>query len=198
MISCTVFPTDLDISSHFREIIRIAIARALVRKPRVLVLDEATSALDNESEAIVQEAIDKLMQSRDHTVVVIAHRLSTIRNADRIALIADGKVAEYGSHEELIDKPNGRYKRLFESSKRRSTVESVGLRKSNLTISKIEEVEQEEEVNWEEKIREEEQKAFSVARARRMARPDLKYMFVGAVGAVISGGVFPTWGILLR
>jgi ATP-binding cassette subfamily B (MDR/TAP) protein 1 len=164
-----------------------------------LILDEATSALDNESEAIVQQAINNLMQSRERTVVVIAHRLSTIRNADRIALIAEGKVAECGSHDELINKPHGRYKRLFESSKRRSTVESVGLRTGGShQISKIEEEEKEEEIDWEEKIAEEEKKAFSVARARQMARPDATFLLFGALGAVICGGVFPTWGILFR
>lgn len=178
---------------------RIAIARALVRKPHVLILDEATSALDNESEAVVQQAINNLMESREHTVVVIAHRLSTIRNADRIALISEGKVVECGSHDELINKPHGRYKRLFESSKRRSTVESVGLRSSTAhSITKIDEEEKEEEINWEEKIAEEERNAFSVARARQMARPDSSFLVIGALGAVVAGGIFPTWGILFR
>jgi len=176
---------------------RVAIARALVRRPKVLILDEATSALDNESEAIVQAAIDRLMQSKDHTVIVIAHRLSTIRNADRIALISDGKVLEYGSHDELIEKPNGRYKRLFESSKRRSTVDSVGLRRSTLTVNKVkEEEDDDEEIDWEAKIKEEEEKAFSAKRARQMAAPDTKFILAGAIGAVICGGVFPLWGIL--
>ena len=83
---------------------RVAIARALVRKPRVLILDEATSALDNESESIVQDAINRLMSSKELTVIVIAHRLSTVRNADKIALIAEGRVIEFGSHNELIAK----------------------------------------------------------------------------------------------
>merc|ERR1719223_272382 len=73
---------------------RVAIARALAKDPQILLLDEATSALDNESERIVQEALDKVMQSRERTCIVIAHRLSTIRNADRIAYIGDGKVKE--------------------------------------------------------------------------------------------------------
>jgi ATP-binding cassette, subfamily B (MDR/TAP), member 1 len=191
-----VGPTVSSLITYF-DTVRIAIARALVRKPRVLILDEATSALDNESEAIVQEAITKLMESRDHTVVVIAHRLSTIRNADRIAVIAEGKVMECGSHDELMNKPHGRYKRLFDSSKRRSTVESLGLQKgADQKITTIDEEEQIEEINWEEKIAEEEKKSFSVARARQMAKPDVSYLFIGALGAVICGGIFPTWGIL--
>ncbi|MFF3171249.1 ABC transporter ATP-binding protein [Streptomyces sp. NPDC057900] len=80
---------------------RLAIARALIRDPRVLVLDEATSALDNHSEALVQEALSRLVHGR--TVFVVAHRLSTIRNADRIVAMEGGRIAEVGSHSELLD-----------------------------------------------------------------------------------------------
>jgi ATP-binding cassette subfamily B (MDR/TAP) protein 1 len=75
---------------------RIAIARALLKKPKILLFDEATSALDSQSEAVVQEAITSLMESKNQTVVVIAHRLSTIKNADRIAVVADGVIKELG------------------------------------------------------------------------------------------------------
>jgi ATP-binding cassette subfamily B (MDR/TAP) protein 9 len=83
---------------------RIALARSLVRKPKVLLLDEATSALDTESEAVVQAALDKVMKQQGRTVLVIAHRLSTVKNADLIVCIADGKVAEKGTHDELVAK----------------------------------------------------------------------------------------------
>ena len=91
---------------------RIAIARAFIKNAPIVILDEATSALDNQSEAIVQKAIDNLMQ--DKTVFIIAHRLSTIKNADKIAVINEGHLVELGSHEELISIPNGNYKKLYE------------------------------------------------------------------------------------
>ena len=91
---------------------RIAIARALIRNPKVLLLDEATSALDNESEGIVQAALDRVHAGR--TTVVVAHRLTTIRNADLIVALKDGKVNEMGTHEELM-KRRGLYYDLVES-----------------------------------------------------------------------------------
>jgi len=91
---------------------RVAIARAMLKDAPIVILDEATSALDNKSEAIVQKALDNLMQNK--TVFVIAHRLSTIQNADRIAVVNEGELAELGTHEELINIPNGKYKHLYE------------------------------------------------------------------------------------
>jgi subfamily B ATP-binding cassette protein MsbA len=91
---------------------RVAIARAIIKKAPIVILDEATSALDNESEAIVQKALNNLMKNR--TVFVIAHRLSTIINANRIAVIQDGKMTELGTHEELIQNQNGFYKKLYD------------------------------------------------------------------------------------
>ena len=92
---------------------RIGIARAFLKNAPVLILDEATSALDNEAEKIVQQAIENLM--KDRTVFVIAHRLTTVQNADRIAVIKDGKLVELGNHNELINIPDGVYRHLYES-----------------------------------------------------------------------------------
>lgn len=91
---------------------RVAIARAMLRNAPIVILDEATSALDNESEAIVQKAMDNLMQNR--TVFIIAHRLSTIKNANRIAVINEGELVELGKHEELMSIEHGQYKALYE------------------------------------------------------------------------------------
>ena len=89
---------------------RLAIARALIQDPEIMILDEATSALDSESEKLVQEALEKLMKNR--TTFVIAHRLSTIVDADKIVVMKQGKILEVGTHEELIKK-DGAYKGLY-------------------------------------------------------------------------------------
>ncbi len=91
---------------------RVAIARAMIKNTPIVILDEATSALDNKSEAIVQKALDNLIQNK--TVFVIAHRLSTIKNADRIAVINEGELVELGNHDELMSIPNGQYRALYE------------------------------------------------------------------------------------
>jgi ABC-type multidrug transport system fused ATPase/permease subunit len=88
----------------------LAIARSLVRNPRILLLDEATSALDAESEQIVQEALERASSGR--TTVTIAHRLSTVRNADRIFVFEHGNIVEEGNHEQLMAQPDSLYRQL--------------------------------------------------------------------------------------
>ena len=100
---------------------RIAIARAILKDPRILILDEATSVLDTESERVVQEALNRLMVGR--TSIIIAHRLSTIKNADRILVLDKGKLVEDGTHEELMAK-NGLYAHLYQIQYRTNKEES--------------------------------------------------------------------------
>ncbi|KAK8672827.1 hypothetical protein V6N13_111186 [Hibiscus sabdariffa] len=91
---------------------RIAIARAIIKAPKILLLDEATSALDSESECIVQEALDNASIGR--TTIIVAHRLSTIRHADLIDVVQDGQVMEIGSHDELMVNEKGFYPMLVQ------------------------------------------------------------------------------------
>jgi ABC-type multidrug transport system fused ATPase/permease subunit len=91
---------------------RITIARAILRDPSILILDEATSSLDAESEKAVQEALNTLMRSDRRITFVIAHRLSTIRNADRILVLDEGRIAEEGKHDELLAR-GGIYSKLY-------------------------------------------------------------------------------------
>ena len=91
---------------------RIAIARALLKNAPVMIFDEATSSLDSESEALIQEAIDKLIQSK--TSIIIAHRLSTIRNTDRILVIDEGEIKNVGTHDDLMQDENSIYRKLYE------------------------------------------------------------------------------------
>jgi subfamily B ATP-binding cassette protein MsbA len=90
---------------------RVAIARAILADPRILILDEATSSLDSESEAMIQDGLNRLRHGR--TTFVIAHRLSTIRSADQILVLENGEIAERGTHDQLLAL-NGRYKQLYD------------------------------------------------------------------------------------
>lgn len=92
---------------------RLSIARVFLKNPEILILDEATSSLDNATEALIQEALNSLKQGR--TTIVVAHRLSTIRNASEILVVSNGKIIESGTHEKLLKKRNGVYKKLYES-----------------------------------------------------------------------------------
>jgi ATP-binding cassette subfamily B (MDR/TAP) protein 1 len=93
---------------------RLAIARAIIRDPSILLLDEATSALDTESEMVVQQALDRLLEATRRTTLIIAHRLSTVQNADKICVVYNGKVVESGPHRELLAIPGGHYAKLVQ------------------------------------------------------------------------------------
>ena len=92
---------------------RVALARAVLSDARILILDEATSSLDSISEQLLQQAVEEVTRGR--TTIVIAHRLSTVQRADRILLFEDGAVVEEGTHRQLLAKPDGRYRRLFDA-----------------------------------------------------------------------------------
>jgi len=174
---------------------RIAIARAIVKHPKIMLLDEATSALDSESEHIVQEALENVMKSEATTTVMIAHRLSTVRNADRIAYIANGKVLELGTHEELMQKTNGRFRRLFEAQKRSTDVDVQAIKDSSVNDKTDDKIHDENKTD-EEDVEEVHIKSFDAAYARSLARPDLKFIIIGFFGSLIASVAFPAWGIM--
>jgi ABC-type multidrug transport system ATPase subunit len=160
-----------------------------------LLLDEATSALDSQSEAIVQSAIDDLILGGDQTCIVIAHRLSTIRNADRIAVIDQGKVGEIGTHDDLMAL-NGQYARL-QALQNLGTTEEVAL-VSNNAMDENTETEKTlsskndapPETDTIDEIDEDAHKRIS-KRVRSLASDDSFYFVAGAIGAVFAGIMFP-------
>eukprot|EP01035_Chromulina_nebulosa_P018834 gene18834-24615_t len=196
---------------------RIAIARALVRRPAVLLLDEATSALDAASERLVQESIDLLQASKSQTTIIIAHRLSTIRNADKIAVLNQGKVVELGKHDELIAL-NGLYADLislqvtttsnesesfFSMSKVIST-DSVSNEEKYLNkfkenkdneVDKLDVNEKPQEITTEAIDKEEEIQVKK--RIWELIYQHKIWFILGLSGAATFGAVFPVWGLLL-
>uniref|UniRef100_A0AAQ5XEG3 Bile salt export pump n=1 Tax=Amphiprion ocellaris TaxID=80972 RepID=A0AAQ5XEG3_AMPOC len=187
---------------------RIAIARALVRNPRILLLDMATSALDNESEAIVQEALDKVRLGR--TTISIAHRLSTIKNADVIVGFEHGRAVERGKHNELLERKGVYFtlvtlqsqgdKALNEKARQiqkpsdfcrasirqrsRSQLSNL-VPESSVPINTIPDDEDEEPIE-----------PAPVARILKYNLPEWPYMLFGSIGAAINGGVNPVYSLL--
>jgi ATP-binding cassette subfamily B (MDR/TAP) protein 1 len=167
---------------------------------------EATSAMDSKSEQIVQQTLDTIMSNPQQTCIVIAHRLSTIRNADRIAVIDKGKVREIGTHEELMGKPDGRYRRLQAMqnlyAQEEDDPKSTGLAMEDIASGLIEsskpvEKRADDDGDGEAELEVDEQRASENAkRARLLAASDKFYLLVGGIGAVLFGLMFPSWGFV--
>uniref|UniRef100_A0A8C9Y8L8 ATP-binding cassette, sub-family B (MDR/TAP), member 11a n=1 Tax=Sander lucioperca TaxID=283035 RepID=A0A8C9Y8L8_SANLU len=187
---------------------RIAIARALIRNPRILLLDMATSALDNESEAVVQEALDKMRLGR--TTISIAHRLSTIRNADAIVGFEHGQAVEKGTHSELIERQGVYFTLVTLQNQGKSNTtkdfcsqhysyrDSVRLRSqsklSNDTLSDVLKTLSDKEVTNDDADKHVE--PAPVARILKYNQPEWPYMLIGSLGAAVNGSVNPIYAVL--
>uniref|UniRef100_A0A4W5MJL4 Bile salt export pump n=1 Tax=Hucho hucho TaxID=62062 RepID=A0A4W5MJL4_9TELE len=182
---------------------RIAIARALVRNPRILLLDMATSALDNESEAVVQEALDKVRNGR--TTISIAHRLSTIKNADVIVGYEHGRAVERGKHDELLER-KGVYFTLVTlqsqgdkalNQKARQSRASIRKRTRSQLSNLIPEAESFISQADAGKVKVEEHvEPAPVTRILKYNAPEWPYMLFGTIGAAVNGGVNPVYSLL--
>ncbi|KAJ0409579.1 hypothetical protein P43SY_008451 [Pythium insidiosum] len=201
---------------------RVAIARAIVRNPKILVLDEATSALDNESERVVQAALNDLMATTQMTTLVIAHRLSTIRNVDKIVVLSGGRVVEEGSHDVLMALPTGVYRNLYtiqEGDGDDDPRPSEPIRPSEMMLLPTAPETARDpgqpsdnsdivgagtgtvtsstlaRVNGNRPQRA--AKHFSWRKAVELCRPERKYFFIGCIGAAVVGTSMPASALLI-
>ncbi|KAG8051977.1 hypothetical protein GUJ93_ZPchr0001g31545 [Zizania palustris] len=202
---------------------RIAIARAILKDPRILLLDEATSALDAESERIVQEALDRVMTNR--TTVIVAHRLSTVRNADTIAVIHQGSLVEKGPHHKLLKDPEGAYSQLIRlqeanrqdksdrkgdsgaragkqlltnhsaSRSRRSSRDNSSHHSFSVPFGMPMEIEIQDGSSH--KLCDEMPHDVPLSRLASLNKPEIPVLILGSLASVISGVIFPIFAILL-
>ncbi|KAE9317878.1 ABC transporter B family member 2 [Phytophthora fragariae] len=185
---------------------RVAIARAIVRKPNILVLDEATSALDNESEKIVQAALNNLMATTNMTTLVIAHRLSTIRHADKIVVLNEGHIVESGTHDELLQIEHGIYQNMYriqelrsqeeqEEAEKRETENDLASTKLTRTLSgvsaKTDISVSAVEKNFLDK------KPFGLMDMLKLNRMEVNYFIIGIIGTIVAGISMPASALLV-
>ncbi|CAN1834185.1 ABC transporter B family member 11 [Linum perenne] len=182
---------------------RIAIARAILKNPRILLLDEATSALDAESERIVQNALDRIMVER--TTVIVAHRLTTVRNADSIVVIHRGKIVERGSHTRLIEDSEGAYSQLIRLQE--VNKEAIQEEAPEITVESPPEIAAEsscettmlhqDEFDKLKATREEKLPDVPVTRLAYLNKPELPALVVGTIAACVNGSIMPIYGLLI-
>ncbi|GMH15734.1 hypothetical protein Nepgr_017575 [Nepenthes gracilis] len=205
---------------------RIAIARAILKNPRILLLDEATSALDAESERTVQHALDQIMS--DQTTVVVAHRLMTIKNADIIAVVYQGRIVEKGTHEELIKDTDGAYSQLvrlqegaqeteasqtnsngldmnsnhfdttmIRSGSQRSSMWSRGSSSGRHSFSISYGIHEADCGVENDEDSSAKRREVSMWRLARLNKPELPILLLGAIAASVHGVIFPIFGFLI-
>jgi len=177
-----------------------AIARAILKNHSILLLDEASSSLDTKSEQLVQDALHKIMTPKSQTTIVIAHRLSTVRNADRIAVIAGGVLCEIGTWDQLMSRPDGRFRRmsLFQSlDGHKQEVNSIQAQ-AQMAYDSGRKPDNTQDIGMDQATTELSIKSTNISkRARLLARDDRYYLAVGSSGAIIAGVGFPATGVSL-
>ncbi|POM57836.1 Multidrug resistance protein ABC Superfamily, partial [Phytophthora palmivora] len=190
---------------------RVAIARAIVREPKILVLDEATSALDNESERVVQAALNNLMDKTHMTTLVIAHRLSTIRRADKIVVVNAGHVVEEGSHDELVAIEHGIYQNLYRIQEEKNQEEAEAAANALLQAGNDGAVKMPRKLSSRsigsellpgsaapKEIQDSVTEGkFTIVDALEFSRPERKFFVTGLIAASINGFSMPCSAILI-